>query len=1020
MWALVKDVKMNFWLHWAVRKSAINNFLLLIAVLLSSMAAKAQGTIRFKNYTVKEGLSMGTITAFTEDYQGFMWIATAEGLHRFDGKNFKIYKHVEGGSNSLTDSYITTLLAVGKKIYIGNHSGIIDVLDLDSYTFSAIKPSEVELDFDFPIVKLAKYKNTIMASTAGGGVWAINLKTQVPSKLNFSGRSGNEMLFCTDINSCFLIDRDTIFKATTETAVPIFSSNNKQLTAIRKYKDGYLIGSTNGLFLAQDNFKKLEEITLPPKRRRISHITEIEVNGDHVWVGTMGGLLSMRDGRIRHYYSDDTRTYSLINNQITSIFISRDNILWTGTIAGLSVYAPQLQKFGLLQHFEYNSKIYNNNVYYAYEDKQNTIWLGTLSSGLIKLNANNEIEKIYETIAFGENESKAVRCLFQDSKNRFWVGTRDAGLFLFDLKNEKFTLIASTANGQLGSNVVRSIFEDSDKNIWIGAQDGLYYLDTIANKFVHYQAETASINNSVYQITEDPTTGDLVLASFRGGLQFFDRTDRTFEIVKYNEDDSNSLSNNNIMSLAWVNSDTLLIGTYGGGLNIYSFITKSFTHITEEDGLVNNAVYGITYEGNGVCWLSTNDGLVRYNLRTNNFKNFKPEHYLQSTEFNEGAFLKSSNGIMYFGGVSGLNYFNPKSIPLEKRALPLFITDVRGKYKTDKPDFFELNYIDSRLELDFVAPNYSNPNGLVYEYKLEGFDKDWILANGNSAIYPQLNPGSYTFIARVKDEFGIWQSMSKPIVIVVQPPFWKQWWFITLCALAIGSIVYAFFRFRTREISRSYKMQLVDSELNALRSQMNPHFIFNSLNSIQYYILKKEPREAYTYLSKFASLMRKILQNSRLKHISVADEVEWLNLYLELEKLRMDNELTYEITTKGISDSSEVSMPTMLLQPFVENGIVHGLLAKEKDRNISISIEKVAGHLECTITDNGIGRVASAKMNELRSSKHKSTGMDLTIKRLDILSEGKGKYAVTVEDLYENNEPSGTRVRLIIPIITEI
>jgi ligand-binding sensor domain-containing protein len=1020
MWALAKDEKMNFWLHWAVRKSAINNFLLLIALLLGSVAAQAQGTIRFKNYTVKEGLSMGTITAFTEDYQGFMWIATAEGLHRFDGKNFKIYKHVEGGINSLTDSYITTLLAVGKKIYIGNHSGVIDVLDLDSYTFSAIKPSEIESDFDFPIVKLAKFKNTILASTAGGGIWTINLKTQMPLKLNLSGRSGNEMLFSADLNSFFLIDRDTIFKATTTSAIPLFSSNQKQLTAIKKYNDGYLIGSTNGLFFAQDNFKKLEEITLPPKRRRISHITEIAVTGDDIWVGTMGGLLSIRNADITHYYADDVRPYSLINNQITSIFISKDNILWAGTIGGVSIYAPQLQKFGLLHHFEFNNKTYNNNVYFVYEDKQNAIWIGTLSSGLIKLTANNEIDKIYETVGSGDYESKAVRCLFQDSKNRFWVGTRDAGLFLFDEKKEQFTLVANKANGKLGSNVIRSIFEDSENNIWIGAQDGLYFLDPIANKFVHYQAETLSINNSVYQITENPTTGNLILASFRGGLQFFDRMSRTFEALKYKEFDSNSLSNNNVMSLSWVNSDTLLVGTYGGGLNIYSFISKSFTHITEEDGLVNNAVYGITYEGNGVCWLSTNDGLVRYDFHKQNFKNFKPEHYLQSTEFNEGAFLKSSNGIMYFGGVSGLNYFNPKSIPLEKRALPLFITDVRGKYKTDKPDFFELNYIDSRLELDFVAPNYSNPDGLVYEYKLEGFDKDWIMANGNSAIYPQLNPGSYTFIARVKDEFGIWQSVSEPIAIVVQPPFWKQWWFITLCALVIGSIVYAFFRFRTREISRSYKMQLVDSELNALRSQMNPHFIFNSLNSIQYYILKKEPREAYTYLSKFASLMRKILQNSRLKHITVADEVEWLNLYLELEKLRMDNELTYEIATVGITDTSEVSMPTMLLQPFVENSIVHGLLAKEKDRNISIIIEKGAGHLECTITDNGIGRVASAKMNELRSSKHKSTGMDLTIKRLDILSEGKGKYAVEVEDLYENNEPSGTCVRLIIPIITEI
>ena len=576
MWALAKDVKMNFWLHWAVRKSAFYFFLFFLIGILGCATASAQSTIRFKNYTVKDGLSMGTITAFTQDYQGFTWIATAEGLHRFDGIGFKVFKHIEGGNNSLTDSYITTLLSVDKKIYIGNHSGIVDVLDLESFTFSVIKLSEIQSDFDFPIVKLIQYKSNILVSTAGGGIWSINVKSKLPKKLNLAGRSGEEMLFSFDLNNYYIIDRDTLFKASLEGAMPLFSSPNKQLTTMQKFKSGFLLGTTNGLFYATDNFNSLEEISLPPKRRRINYITEISVDDNDAWVGTMGGLVNMKSGKITHYYSDDTRPYSLINNQITSLFISKDKILWAGTIAGLSIYAPQLKKFGLLQHFEYDGKNYNNNVYFAYEDKQNTIWLGTLSSGLIKLNANNKIEKVYETIAVGENESKAVRCIFEDSKNRFWIGTRDAGLFLFNKKTERFSLVANRENGKLGSNVIRSVFEDSDKNIWVGAQDGLYLLDSVTNQFVHYQAEKASINNSVYQITENPQNGDLILASFRGGLQFFNRKTKKFEVVKYNEYDSNSLSNNNLMSLCWVNSDTLLIGTYGGGLNIYSFITKKY------------------------------------------------------------------------------------------------------------------------------------------------------------------------------------------------------------------------------------------------------------------------------------------------------------------------------------------------------------------------------------------------------------------------------------------------------------
>ena len=200
---------------------------------------------------------------------------------------------------------------------------------------------------------------------------------------------------------------------------------------------------------------------------------------------------------------------------------------------------------------------------------------------------------------------------------------------------------------------------------------------------------------------------------------------------------------------------------------------------------------------------------------------------------------------------------------------------------------------------------------------------------------------------------------------------------------------------------------------------MNPHFIFNSLNSIQYFILKKEPKEAYTYLSKFASLMRKILQNSRLKYISLADEIEGLDLYLEMEKMRMDDNLEYTILTRNITDLENTNIPTMLIQPFAENSIVHGLLPKEQNRKLEILISKENNHLLCTITDNGIGREASSIMNAKRSSTHNSAGMSLTQKRLKILSEGKGNFDVRIKDIQNEDGSRGTEVKLVVPIITQ-
>ena len=330
-----------------------------------------------------------------------------------------------------------------------------------------------------------------------------------------------------------------------------------------------------------------------------------------------------------------------------------------------------------------------------------------------------------------------------------------------------------------------------------------------------------------------------------------------------------------------------------------------------------------------------------------------------------------------------------------------------------------MSFLSSRIEIDFMLLNYANPLGIRYYYKIKGFDTEWIPAGlQNTAIYPGLSPGTYTFQVLAKDEFENWETYSEKLTVIVEPPLWQKRWFIILGLFMVTGIVYTLFRYRTRALERSYKLQLIDSELTALRSQMNPHFIFNSLNSIQYYILKKEPKEAYKYLSTFASLMRKILQNSRLKYISVADELESLNLYLEMEQMRMDGNLNYTIKTENIDDLDQTNIPTMLIQPFAENSIIHGLLPKDNNRKLDILISHEKTHLLCIITDNGIGREASSIMNAKRSSKHTSEGMELTQKRLKILSEGKGDFNVVIDDIHNLDGTTGTSVKLIIPIIT--
>ena len=262
----------------------------------------------------------------------------------------------------------------------------------------------------------------------------------------------------------------------------------------------------------------------------------------------------------------------------------------------------------------------------------------------------------------------------------FGLGTRNEGIFQLDRKTGKAKLIANRENGKLKSNVVRCIFEDSKGRIWIGSQAGLSLKNIDNNDFTHFSVDEKHKNNSIYQIEEDPKTGNLILASFRGGLQIFDIKSHKFKVYKHKSEDSTSLSNNNLMCMEWINDDTLLIGTYGGGFNIYDRLNESFTSITEADGLINNVVYGVLYEGSGKCWLSTNNGVVQYDIYAHSFTNYSPVHYLQSTEYNEGAFLKSSRGYFYFGGVAGLNYFKPQNIQPDTVQTSVFLTHISGNF----------------------------------------------------------------------------------------------------------------------------------------------------------------------------------------------------------------------------------------------------------------------------------------------------------------------------------------------------
>jgi len=338
-------------------------------------------------------------------------------------------------------------------------------------------------------------------------------------------------------------------------------------------------------------------------------------------------------------------------------------------------------------------------------------------------------------------------------------------------------------------------------------------------------------------------------------------------------------------------------------------------------------------------------------------------------------------------------------------------------------DEINISHNENLISFGFSALSYSNAEENRYQYKLDGFDNEWIDAGARrEAFYTHLSPGSYTFRVRAANHLRQWSTNDKVVNIIVAPPYWQTWWFRSIIGLLILGIIGLIVWLRTRSIATSYKHKMVDLELKALRSQMNPHFIFNSLNSIQYFVLKNEPKEAYTYLTKFSSLMRMILQNSRVKYITLQEEYDWLYTYLDLEKLRMENELDYNIEIEEGLDPDHLYVPSMLVQPYVENAILHGLLPKTKGRKLRIQFSQHRDQIRCTIEDNGIGRKKSAELNASRTKKHKSQGIKVTSERLEVLTRDLSETPeFFILDLHDDDgNPIGTRVTIYLPKITKL
>ncbi|HRQ37395.1 MAG TPA: two-component regulator propeller domain-containing protein [Chloroflexota bacterium] len=824
--------------------------------------------LKFTHLSLEDGLSQTTVISILQDSRGFMWFGTQDGLNRYDGYDFVVYRNDPNDLNSLGDNRIRVIIedAIGI-LWIGTEAGGLNKYDPGTDTFTRYRP-----DPDNP------------NSLKNNRVWNI-----------WQDEAGPLWLY---MDEGWLTQFDPQSETFTHYQfVPPELTNpatGQNIKAIYQDKTGIIWLSNNGDGLVSFN----QETGLftnflhdPADAATISPgevLNVYEDNAGSLWISTEGGGLNLLDresGLFTHFQVDHDDPYSISDNTSRQVYQDRAGTYWVATAKGLNLFDPRTGQFIHYQKDPTNPyALSDDNLNTIYEDRGGVLWLGTNGGGINKLDlggiqfthyrnlpdnpnslstsyiysiyedkdgilcvggddgvlnrfdrANNQVTR-YEPDAENPNalnESWSVSAIYEDRTGAFWVGTFGGGLHTFDRTTEQFQRYLHNPDEphSIASDIILAIYEDSTGTLWIGTDGGgLNRFDRQTGEFHHYLSDPGNPNNlrpgTIRGIYEDQF-GFLWLTSWVEGLTRFDPKTEQFVNHRHDPDNPQSLSRGEVYVVHEDHEGALWVGT-GSGLDKFDRQTETFRHYMEEDGLPNSVIYAIMEDTSGNLWISTNKGVSKFDPRAETFQNYNVFDGLQSDEFNQNAFFQSASGEMFFGGINGLNAFYPEQITNNPYRPPVILTDFQlfnqsvaiGEDSILQKAIWEtehitLNYDQDVFSFAFAALSYAAPEENRYRYKLEGFDDEWneVDANRRFATYTSLPPSDYIFRVQGANEDGVWNEEGVSLSITITPPWWGTWWFRILAGLAVVGLVAAGYSYRVRSLrQRTVELEMQVTE----------------------------------------------------------------------------------------------------------------------------------------------------------------------------------------------------------------
>jgi ligand-binding sensor domain-containing protein/two-component sensor histidine kinase len=1016
----------------------------------------------------ENGLPVNDIRCLKKGSDGFVWIGTGEGLCRFDGQLVKTFQTGSDLRHSLFENFINTILPIKNFVWMGTSQGVSVFNTKDNtfrhYQFTGYRKADsLKRKFDQNVAVLYSDRSgTVWIGTRDRGLCMYDegkddfrffsfsrekyplLKPSLGADnaiISIVGSRTNDSIVWAGTPGGL----QQVNKYTGNVKLYTFPQKNKDyqvaLNAFRRlyhHDDGLLyVGSwaagVNVFDPGTETFTPLQVKNKIEERILNSPISNMTRKSDHeIWI-TSGTGLAVYDTKLKDV------TWTKFNNgeknEFYAIdFIDEANRVWHQTMNGVQYFDPTMQQFARYS-FKSLSSVDWAYAFYILSDKSgnNITVCPRQTDGIYHF---DKLKKEWTKTLFPHHETfkkeiEAIRSFVQLPSGDYIISA-DNGIFLYSEKNKKLAAINRKLPFAFAHR--REILLDHSGYIWLANDaQGLIKWDPATNNYTDYKIQLPAGDTSnpiawLNHLFED-RQGNIWFQTSKG-LGVYDAGKDSILIFIYSKNETNSFP----VATSFADDKKGRVWVSGG----YEWIGYALTNHPEK-GIVyklntnergiSGDLYQLATDRHGEVWGYTLKELVKINADDLSFTTYSFQYSSNEADFFHFSFLPS--GEIIFGGRNDITIANPAEL---KRNKEIPVPYIAGVEVLNQPFNFiqngsplKLKYNQNFFSIGFSARAFTMSKDVKFRYRLNGFD-DWTEATSRRfANYTNVPGGDYIFQLRVANNEGMWNPKILELPVHIDTAFWLTWWFRSALIIIFVIAVYSLYRYRVGQLKKKqklkseYEKKLANVEMSALLAQMNPHFLFNSLNSIDSYIIRNESKKASEYLNNFARLMRLILQNSRSNYISLKDELEALELYLQMESLRFKNKFSYAIDVDEKLDVNSIVIPPMLIQPYVENAIWHGLMHKTngEEGKVELGLYKNEDNLLCIIRDNGIGRKKSSELKEQKlNNRKRSMGMQITEDRIEIINKLYSINAsVHIYDMEnEQGESKGTRVELTIPV----